>query len=77
MSIYWLDGRSYFAPNAGLGVRTGRNEGEMMTGREARGGGTVASEGTATYNTASGNDRLATSPVAIFSLFLLFWLGRR
>jgi hypothetical protein len=26
MSIYWLDGRSYFAPNAGLGVRTGRNE---------------------------------------------------
>ena len=26
MSIYWSEGRSYFAPNAGLGVRTGRNE---------------------------------------------------
>jgi len=26
MSIYWSEGRYYFAPNAGLGVRTGRNE---------------------------------------------------
>src|ERR1700738_3404147 len=25
MSIYWVDGRSYFVPNAGPGVRTQRN----------------------------------------------------
>jgi hypothetical protein len=30
MSIYWLDGRSYFAPTAGLGVRTGRNEPRLL-----------------------------------------------